>query len=89
MPVPAGDEMPAEQLEAAIAAALAEAQARGIEGSASPPSCSAGSPSKTGGASLKANVALLENNAAVAAQIAVALNSQSPDPHTAEGRSAR
>ena len=73
VPIPAGDELPAERLEAAITAALAEAQARGIERSASTPFLLKWVARKTEGASLKANVALLENNAAVAGQIAVAL----------------
>ena len=74
VPVPAEDEVPAEQLESAIATALAEAQARGIERNTSTPFLLRWVARETGGASLKANVALLENNAAVAAQIAVALS---------------
>jgi pseudouridine-5'-phosphate glycosidase len=73
VPVPAADEIPADQMEAAIASALAEARARGIERSASTPFLLRWIARQTGGASLKANVALLENNADVAAQIAVAL----------------
>jgi pseudouridine-5'-phosphate glycosidase len=73
VPIPADEELPAERLEAAITAALAEAQARGIERSASTPFLLKWVARETGGASLKANVALLENNAAVAGQIAVAL----------------
>jgi pseudouridine-5'-phosphate glycosidase len=73
VPLPAADELPADLLERAIDSALAEAQARGIEGSASTPFLLKWIGRQTGGASIKANVALLENNAAVAAQIAVAL----------------
>lgn len=73
VPVPSNDELPPETLEKAITAAMAEAQARGIERSASTPFLLKWVARETGGASLKANVALLENNAAVAAQIAVAL----------------
>jgi pseudouridine-5'-phosphate glycosidase len=73
VPVPAADELPADELETAIASALAEAHARGIEGSASTPFLLRWIARQTGGASLKANISLLENNAAVAAQIAVAL----------------
>jgi pseudouridine-5'-phosphate glycosidase len=73
VPVPGPAELPAELLEPAIASALLEAQARGIEGSASTPFLLRWLARETEGASLKANVALLENNAAVAAQIAVAL----------------
>jgi pseudouridine-5'-phosphate glycosidase len=73
VPVPADAELPGERLEAAITSALLEAQARGIERSASTPFLLRWIARQTEGASLKANVALLENNAAVAAQIAVAL----------------
>jgi pseudouridine-5'-phosphate glycosidase len=78
VPVPAADEMPAKKLQMAINSALAEASARGIEGSASTPFLLRWITKETGGASLKANVSLLENNAAVAAQIAVALREISP-----------
>jgi pseudouridine-5'-phosphate glycosidase len=73
VPVPAADEMAPKKLHQAINSALAEASARGIEGSASTPFLLRWVTRETGGASLKANVSLLENNAAVAAQIAVAL----------------
>ncbi|MGQ9597943.1 MAG: pseudouridine-5'-phosphate glycosidase [Anaerolineae bacterium] len=75
-PVPAEAELSAEQLDAAMASALAEAQARGIERNASTPFLLKWIARQTEGASLKANVALLENNAAIAAQIAVALAEQ-------------
>jgi pseudouridine-5'-phosphate glycosidase len=77
VPVPAEDELPSDQLEAAIASALAEAEARAIEGSASTPFLLRWIARQTDGASLKANIALLENNAAVAAQIALALSESS------------
>jgi pseudouridine-5'-phosphate glycosidase len=73
VPVPADEELPAGQLEEAIASALAEAREQGIKGSTTTPFLLARIERQTGGASLKANVALLENNAAVGAQIAVAL----------------
>jgi len=73
VPVPAAAEVPAEQLESAVATALTEAQARGIERNTSTPFLLRWIARETGGASLKANVALLENNAALGAQIAVAL----------------
>ena len=63
----------ADDLEAAIASALDEAHARGIQRSASTPFLLRWIAQETQGVSLKANVALLENNADVAAQIAVAL----------------
>ena len=77
-PVPAEAELPSEKLEAAIASALAEAEARAIEGSASTPFLLRWVARQTEGASLKANIALLDNNAALAAEIALAL-SESPE----------
>jgi pseudouridine-5'-phosphate glycosidase len=74
VPVPAADKLPPDRLEAAIASAMAEARARGIEGSASTPFLLRWISRETEGESLKANVSLLENNAAVAAQVAVALS---------------
>jgi len=73
VPVPSADEVPWRKLHAAIEAALSEASARGIQGSASTPFLLRWITRATDGASLKANVSLLENNAAVAAQIAVSL----------------
>jgi pseudouridine-5'-phosphate glycosidase len=73
VPVPATAELAAERLESAVASALKEAQARGIEGSDSTPFLLKWIALETEGASLKSNVALLENNACIAAQIAVAL----------------
>jgi pseudouridine-5'-phosphate glycosidase len=73
VPVPAADELPAETLEAIIPAALAEAEARHIVGSAVTPFLLSWLSEETRGASLQANLALLKNNAAVAAEIAVAL----------------
>jgi pseudouridine-5'-phosphate glycosidase len=77
VPVPAEAELPEERLEAAIASALTEAEARGIKGSASTPFLLRWLARETDGASLKANVALLQNNAAVAAEIAIALRQES------------
>jgi pseudouridylate synthase len=73
VPVPHEAELPAERLEASITSALFEAQARGVEGSASTPFLLKWIARETEGASIKCNIALLENNASVAAQIAVAL----------------
>ena len=72
VPIPAEFEPPAEQMEAAIAQALAEAEAQGIKGKAMTPFLLARVSALTGEASLRANLALLENNARVAAEIAVA-----------------
>jgi pseudouridine-5'-phosphate glycosidase len=73
VPVPREFELPADQMEAAISQALAEAEAQGVRGKALTPFLLARISELTGEASLRANLALLENNAAVAAQIAVAL----------------
>jgi len=73
VPIPAEFEPPADQMEAAIAQALAEAEAQGIKGKAMTPFLLARVSTLTGEASLRANLALLENNARVAAEIAVAL----------------
>ncbi len=73
VPVPAADELPADQLEAVIATAHEEAHRRGIEGSRLTPFLLQWIAQQTGGASLRANLSLLENNAAVAARIALAL----------------
>ena len=73
VPIPAEFEPPADQMEAAIAQALAEAEAQGIKGKAMTPFLLARVSALTGEASLRANLALLENNARVAAEIAVAL----------------
>ena len=73
VPVPAEAELPADQMEAAIAQALGEAEAAGVKGKALTPFLLARISELTGEASLRANLALLENNARVGAQIAVAL----------------
>jgi len=73
VPVPEADELSRESVEPQIAAALAEAKSQRIEGNAVTPFLLRWLAEKTGGASLRANVALLKNNAAVAAQIAAAL----------------
>jgi pseudouridine-5'-phosphate glycosidase len=73
VPVPEEYELPAEQMEAAIAQALEGAGSRGIKGKALTPFLLTRISELTGEASLRANLALLENNAKVAAQIALAL----------------
>jgi pseudouridine-5'-phosphate glycosidase len=72
-PVPAEYELPADQMEAAIAQALGEAEAQGVKGKALTPFLLSRISEITGEASLRANLALLENNARIAADIAVAL----------------
>ena len=73
VPVPAEFELPAEQMEAAIAQALDEAHAQGFKGKTLTPFLLARISELTGEASLRTNLALLENNARVGAEIAVAL----------------
>ena len=73
VPVPVEYELPADQMEEAIGAALRVAAAEGIKGKALTPFLLTRVSELTGAASLRANLALLENNARVAAQVALAL----------------
>jgi pseudouridine-5'-phosphate glycosidase len=73
VPVPADSALSPEYVEAAVASALSEAQARSVEGSASTPFLLDWMARHTDGRSVRTNVALLENNARVAAQISRAL----------------
>jgi pseudouridine-5'-phosphate glycosidase len=76
VPVPEEHELPIDQMEAAIAQALGEAEAQGIRGKELTPFLLARISGLTGQASLRANLALLENNARVAARIAVVLSQE-------------
>ena len=78
VPVPAQFELPAAQMETAIAQALSEAEAQAVKGKALTPFLLARISALTGEASLRANLALLENNARVGADIAVALANERP-----------
>ena len=89
VPVPAGSALSPEYVEAAVASALSEAQARSIEGSASTPFLLDWMARYTDGRSIRANVALLENNARVAAQISVALKRMTLSAETDQPASAR
>ncbi|MCA0241886.1 MAG: pseudouridine-5'-phosphate glycosidase [Proteobacteria bacterium] len=71
-PIPPEHALPRERVDAAIARALADAQAQGIRGKASTPFLLQRVSELTGGDSLAANLALVLNNAAVAAQVAAA-----------------
>ena len=73
VPIPAEDELPAALLEAAIAQAVAEANAGGISGKDVTPFLLSRVAQLTSYDSQRANVALLLNNAPVAAAIARAL----------------
>lgn len=71
--VPPPEPLPAEEVEAALAGALAEASRRGVAGKAVTPFLLAAVGQATGGRSRTVNLALLEENARVAGQIAAAL----------------
>ena len=75
-PVPVDDEIAASEMNRHIAAALATAKAKGIEGKAVTPFLLGEILNLTGGASLKTNIALVLNNARLAARIATALASE-------------
>ncbi len=74
-PVPEEYELPADEANAAIEQALAEADAQGVRGKEITPFLLARIVELTGERSLRANLALLENNVRVGAQIAAALAS--------------
>ena len=63
-----------ERVELALAAALADAERRGLRGQAVTPFLLRAIGEATGGESVEANLALLENDARVGAEIAVALS---------------
>src|SRR6266498_294941 len=73
VPVPEEFEVPAENLERTLDAALQEAESQQISRSELTPFLLLRMAQASEGATLKANIALLENNARVAAQIAAAL----------------
>jgi pseudouridine-5'-phosphate glycosidase len=70
-PIPAADEIPAQEIAAAIDAALADLHSQGIEGQDVTPFLLKTVVERTDGRSLVANLALVRNNARTAAQIAV------------------
>jgi pseudouridine-5'-phosphate glycosidase len=74
VPPPIETAMPAQEMEAAIQAALNEAQQAGIHGSATTPFLLKRVSELTGGESMRANLDLLKNNARVAAQVAKAMD---------------
>lgn len=73
VPVPAADEVPKAELDAAIDRASAAAAAAGVSGAALTPFVLAAIADATEGRSVPANLALAEQNASVAGQIAVLL----------------
>lgn len=72
-PIPEADAWEAAAIEAKIAQALADAEAKGISGKATTPFLLQRIFELTEGKSLESNIALVKNNAKVAADIAVAL----------------
>lgn len=73
-PVPIVHEIPAAEIEPLILQAVAEAEAKGLRSAQVTPYLLSRLVELSGERSLHANLALLKHNAAVAAQIAVALN---------------
>jgi pseudouridylate synthase len=73
VPVPAGDEVPAGEIEGVIDEALEAAAREGVTGRNVTPFLLSRIAAKTGGRALRANVALLKNNARIAGAIAIAL----------------
>lgn len=73
VPPPPASALPPDEVETAVARALADADRAGITGAQVTPFLLAAIKEQTGGLSLHANIALLKHNAGVAAQVAVAL----------------
>jgi pseudouridylate synthase len=73
VPLPEEAALPREEADAAIARAIADAEAAAIRGPEATPFVLARVAELTNGRSVAANLALIENNARVAAEIAVAL----------------
>jgi pseudouridine-5'-phosphate glycosidase len=77
-PILAADEIPANEIDDVIAAALAELSTQGIVGQAVTPFLLSRIVDQTGGRSLTANVSLVKQNAALAADIAVEYSTLRP-----------
>ncbi len=73
VPIPREEEIPAQEIEPAIAQAVAEAEQQGLRSAEVTPFLLARIAQLSGERSLRANIALLKNNARAAAAIAVAL----------------
>jgi len=76
-PVPAEDEVPANEIKDVIDDALEAAAREGVTGRGVTPFLLSRIAAKTGGRALRANIALLKNNARIAGAIAVALSEMS------------
>lgn len=74
-PIPENEALAPDFINAVIADALAEAEAKGINGKAVTPFLLKNIVERTGGKSLQSNIALVKNNAKVGAQLAIALAS--------------
>jgi len=74
VPIPAGDELDPDTVDGALADALAACAEQRITGAAVTPFVLGWIERATGGRSVPANLALAEHNAAIAADIANALN---------------
>jgi pseudouridylate synthase len=74
-PLPSEVALPREQVERAVASAVAGAKASGLRGAAMTPALLGAVERETKGRSLVVNLELLERNASLAAEIAVALGS--------------
>ncbi len=70
-PIPAEDEIPAEEIGAIIEQAIADMDEKGIHGKEATPYLLGRIVEITEGASLKSNIALVNNNARLGAQVAV------------------
>ena len=86
VPVPAEFEVPLEDLEGALNAALSEAEAQRISGRDLTPFLLSRMAQQSEGATLRANIGLLENNARVAAAIAAAIRRRTPTTSIREKR---
>ena len=73
-PIPSEAALDADLIDGVIAAALEEAETKGLNGKAVTPFLLARVAALTGGESLRANIALVKHNAARAADIALALS---------------
>jgi pseudouridine-5'-phosphate glycosidase len=78
VPVPAEDEVPANEIKNVIDEALDAAAREGVAGRNVTPFLLSRIAAMTGGRALRANIALLKNNARIAGAIAVALVSEEP-----------
>jgi pseudouridine-5'-phosphate glycosidase len=78
VPVPAEDEIPANEIKDVIDEALEAAAREGVAGRNVTPFLLSRIAAMTGGRALRANIALLKNNAQIAGAIAVALVSEEP-----------